>query len=134
MVLPNLEPAVAFLRKRPITYLATSDPAGPAVRAMVVAEVEDDGTIWYATGTYTNKVRQISKDPKVSISTWEQGKYLRVLGKAELVEDEAIKKKLWQDSWRTYFSGSDDPTLVLVKIKPDKIELWSSQEAARGKG
>jgi general stress protein 26 len=115
--------ALEFLRKYPDTYLATVDGGTPWVRAMHVARVDDDGSIWYATALSSNKVAQIRRNPSVCLAVYADGRHCRVFGRAEVVMDAAAKHQLWEDSWRAYFGGEADPEYVLLKVVPDRTEL-----------
>lgn len=124
MAVENLEKAVAYLRAHPSTFLATVAGDEPWVRAMWVAKVEDDGTVWYATGIQSKKVGQIRANARVSIAGGEGRTGARLFGTAEIVTDAAVKAALWDDSWKPYFNGKDDPNLALIKITPQRVEVW----------
>jgi general stress protein 26 len=119
----QLQDAVVFLRKHPSTYLATVQDSKPWVRAMQIASVDDDGTIWYATGLSTNKVGQIRENPQVCISIYEAGTSLRIFGVAEIITASELKDKFWQESWSTFFTSRDDPEYVLIRVLPQTLEL-----------
>jgi len=118
-----MKEAIEFVRTHPQTYLATIDDGTPWVRAMQVARVDDAGSIWYATALSSNKVRQVRLNPQVCLAIWADGRHCRVFGRAEIVTDAAVKRQLWEDSWRTYFRGEDDPEYVLLKVVPERAEL-----------
>jgi general stress protein 26 len=121
----RIQQAVKFLRAHPITHLATAAENVPTVRVMSVATVEGDGTIWYASYTTSEKVRQIQQQPQVAISAYEDGTTLELTGRAEIIDDAEQKRKLWSDSWMTYFpNGKEDPEYVLIKITPEAITVY----------
>ena len=115
--------AVAFLRDHPDTYLATLEGDEPWVRAMRLARVDDDGTLWYATWGSSNKVRQIRQHDKVCVIADNDDVLLRIFGAAQIVADPAVKQALWHDSWAEYFTGRDDPNYVLVMVAPYRTEF-----------
>lgn len=119
----EMNEAIEFVRTHPQTYLATVDDGTPWVRAMQVARVDDAGSIWYATALSSNKVRQARLNPQVCLAVWGDGRHCRVFGRAEIITDAAVKHQLWEDSWRTYFRGEDDPEYVLLKVVPQHAEL-----------
>jgi len=51
--------------------------------------------------------------------------YLQIQGRAEVSEDPAEKQALWTDEMKGYFKGPDDPNMVVVVIRPYRIELQS---------
>ncbi|UCH34159.1 MAG: pyridoxamine 5'-phosphate oxidase family protein [Armatimonadota bacterium] len=115
--------AIEFLMKHPETYLATVDNGAPWVRAMQIARIDDEGSIWYATALSSSKVGQVRRNPRVCLAVWADGRQCRVFGSAELITDAAVKHQLWDDSWRTYFRAEEDPEYVLLKVVPERAEL-----------
>ena len=119
----TLAKVVAFLRAHPETYLATVSGDIPWVRAMHAARVEEDGTVWYATARSTSKVAQLAQNPKVSLAVYADGQHARVFGTAVVIDDTQTKHDLWEEDWRVYFAGKDDPQYVLIKVTPERVEL-----------
>lgn len=113
-----------FFREHPSTFLATAAGDQPWVRAMWVARIEDDGTLWYATGLTSDKVAQIRQNPRVCVAGGEGMTGARLVGRAEIVTDAATKAALWEDSWSNYFAGKDDPDYTLIRITPEQGEVW----------
>ncbi len=124
MGISSIDQAVAFLQANRSTFLATVLGQEPWVRAMWLAQIDDDGTIWYATGADSNKVMQIRQNAHVSVAAGEGQHGVRLFGTAEIVTDSAIIAALWQESWTGYFTGKDDPNLLLLKIRPTRVEVW----------
>jgi len=120
----TLAQVTAYLREHPSTFLATVAGQEPWVRAMWVARIDDDGTLWYATGLHSNKVMQIRQNPHISVAGGEGQHGIRLFGIAEIVIDPALKAALWEDTWTAYFAGKDDPNLALLKITPTRLEVW----------
>jgi general stress protein 26 len=80
--------------------------------------------IWFATGLSTNKIRDIKKNPSVSvfIDDPHDQKNASIAGKAEIVTDRRLLKKFWQDIFGFFFPGGpSDPDYCLIKITPTKI-------------
>ncbi|MHB9133847.1 MAG: pyridoxamine 5'-phosphate oxidase family protein [Armatimonadota bacterium] len=117
----KINEAVALLRACPVSYLATVEDGGPSVRPMMTARVDDDGTVWYATGATSAKMRQVAQNPKVCVSVYQDLVDVRVYGTAEIVGDPAVKAELWQDGWAQYFGSKDDPSYGLIKITPTRV-------------
>ena len=123
MNIEALGEAIAFLREHPYTYLATVEEGVPWVRPMVTSRIDDSGAIWYPTRISTTKVRQVRENPHVCIAAYHQGVYLRIFGRAEVVDDKVMKLQLWDENWTAYFAGVDDPEYVLLKVTPERVEL-----------
>ena len=115
--------AIGFLRTHRISSLATVDGDAPWVRAMYIARVDDDGSIWYAAGQNSAKIKHIGSNAKVSLTSYEGNQEVRIFGTAVVVKDQTIKDALWEDSWSAYFTGKDDPAYVLIKVTPQRAEF-----------
>jgi len=109
------------------TYCAliTIDGAGrPQVRTMNPFPPEEDMTVWFATNTRSRKVRELQKDPRVSLYYADHAKatgYVTLRGKAVLVDDmqEVLKRK--RAYWDTAFPGLKN--IVLIQVVPERIEV-----------
>jgi general stress protein 26 len=47
---------------------------------------------------------------------------LQIVGCAEVRGDSEAKARCWQEEWRRYFKGPDDPDYVMVFVHPSRIE------------
>ncbi len=121
----TLRKAVAYLRAHPSTFLATVAGQEPWVRAMWVARVDDDGTLWYGCAVTSNKVAQIRANPHACVAGGEGMTGVRLFGIAEVLTDAATKAAVWQDGFQDYFAGPDDPALAIIKITPTRVEVWN---------
>lgn len=111
-----------FLKQNRISMFGTVDKDKPVMRAMWIAYIDDDFTIWYATGTKSKKMKQIEKNPNVCISVNTEAEGVRIFGKAKSITDKKIKSEKWQESWSTFFKGVDDPEYALIRVKASKVE------------
>jgi len=115
-----------FMKRYRYSKLITMVPDGtPHGRMMTHLPPGDDMVIWYATGRQSNKVREIKKNPNVSVFIDHPTDHMSVsiLGKAEIVTDTRRRKKYWQDAWSFFWpDGPNDPDYCLIKITPNKIE------------
>lgn len=115
--------AIEFARKYPNSHVATVENNKPYVRVMQCVRLDDDLTVWYATSATSNKVRQIKANPHVCAVFYSEAKYVRVMGKAEIITDPATKADLWEDEWSRWWpKGKDDPDYVLIKITPEEAD------------
>jgi general stress protein 26 len=113
----TLQQALDYLREHPDTQLATVDGDQPWVRAMWLARVED-GALWYATARQSPKAGQIARNPKVCVSAYDTHTVARVFGTATVVDDPAAKAAVWSEGMARYFTGPEDPELVLIRVEP----------------
>lgn len=129
------EKIVAILKaNRSPAFLATVDGDQPQVRP-VAAIIEDDLSVWVTTFCSSRKVKQISANPKVSLSFCQHpdgNQTAVIIGKAEIVPDMEQKKRVWDLAYfdlTNYFpEGPVAKEYCLLKITPEKIEWWDSWE------
>jgi len=97
-------------------------------RPMAIAQVEDDGKVWFLSAEGTAKVHEILKDTRVHLSLQkDRSIYLSINGRATLIHDRAKVEELWQESFKVWFpEGKDDPTLVLISVEPEDAEYWDN--------
>ena len=103
-------------------------------RPMTLAKVENDGDLWLVTDVHSAKVDELAEDAHVSFAMQDGDCYVALSGKAEIVRDAELVNALWNEAWRTWFpEGVDDPSLVLLKIKPVRGEYWDNQGLNKAK-
>lgn len=135
---------LSLMDKADAVYLATVSDKGPRIRALVnlrrsdlypgsskIART-DDFTVYLATSSASDKVKDIQCNPAVSLYYCEPKTFHGVTlnGKAEILEDPELKTALWSWDWRVYWPrGADDPDYIVVRVKPDEISGWWSGSA-----
>lgn len=77
-----------FLKQAGVYYLATVDGDQPRVRPFGTVNIFE-GKLYIQTGLKKDVARQIAANPKVEISAFKDGKWIRVAG--ELVLDNRIE-------------------------------------------
>lgn len=106
---------------------------GFSSRPMGTADVDDEGNIWFFTNEYSEKASEISVENTVSL-TYSDPKdhtYLSIVAEAELVDDKAKMKELWNPFINAFFpQGMDDPKITLLKITPTDAEYWDSSSSS----
>jgi general stress protein 26 len=106
--------------------LVTHAPAGFHARPMAIADTDEDGSLWFITGADTAKVDELQRDTQVVALMQSSSKWLSVLGRAEVRRDRARIHQLWREAFRVWFSGKDDPNIVLLRLNPTEAEYWDS--------
>ena len=117
------------------TAMLTTYNAGKGFssRPMGTADVDAEGNIWFFTNENSEKASEISVENTISL-TYSDPKnhtYLSIIGEAELVDDKAKMKALWNPFVQAFFpAGLDDPKLTLLKITPTDAEYWDSSSSS----
>lgn len=107
--------------------LVTVDESGkPQARTMAPFPPEEDWTIWLGTSPGSRKVKQIEHNPNVIVYYYEtKGKsYVSIFGTAQLVNDETLKEKYWNPSWKIFYADREKD-YILIEVKPEKMEICS---------
>ena len=109
-----MERVCQFLKDAGVYYLATVEGDQPRVRPFGTANIFD-GKLYIQTGKVKPCSRQILENPKVEISAFHQGTWIRIAG--TLVEDDRLEaKKSMLDAYpnlRGMYDENDGNTQVL---------------------
>jgi len=116
-----------ILGRKQTAALATMTTAGAPWVRYVSIESEPDFTLRFCTSRASRKVGHIGNNPDVHLTCGnlqppDDSAYLQVAGRAEICSDAETKARYWQDEWRRYFKGPDDPDYVMVFVRPTRIE------------
>ena len=109
--------------------LVTLDQHGlPRSRPMSTQDARFDGTLWFFTPLDSEKVNEIERNPRVNVAYSSPGSesYLSVSGTAEVVNDRAKIRELWNPIMRSWFDGAEDPNIRLIRVDVDEAEYWDT--------
>ena len=84
---------LAFITANPTGFLATTDGKKPHVRAFGTYRADENGIIYF-TQNVKDVYKQMVKYPDIEVCYWANGIMLRVVGKAQAVEDMDLKKEI----------------------------------------
>ncbi len=105
--------------------LVTIDSTGqPQVRTMNPFPANDDLVVWFATSRSSRKVRELKNNPKVAVYFSNHNTaigYVNISGKAEVIDDKDLLKKMKRDYWEGIPNWQD--IFVLIKIIPERLEV-----------
>ena len=109
-----MESVCKFLKDAGVYFLATAEGDQPRVRPFGTAHIFE-GKLYIQTGKVKPCSKQIMANPKVEISAFHQGAWIRIAG--ELVEDDRLEaKKSMLDAYpslRHMYDENDGNTQVL---------------------
>lgn len=113
-----------------LAVLATVTAEGQPWARYVMAMADEELTIRIVTGTQSRKALQIGAQPEVHLtcgatSLESSQHYLQIAGRAEVTRDEGERQRMWNDMFKKYFSGPDDPNYCVVILRPHRIEYMS---------
>ena len=113
-----------------IGTMATVQNGKPFSRYMTF--FNDEFTLYTATSKQTDKVDELEDNPHTHILIGYDGDgfsdaYLEVMGTVQISDDEAVKEKVWNDQMKAWFSGPEDPNLVILKVTPESMRLMNKK-------
>jgi general stress protein 26 len=127
---------IGLLKKFQNAMLVThTGEHGFHARPMAMADVEDDGRMWFITSVDTAKVHEIEVDSQVHLIAQDgNSAFLSLTGRASLIGDREKIAQLWREPFRVWFpQGKDDPNIELIAVRPERGEFWDSTGAKRFK-
>jgi len=126
-----------LIAKVKVAMLTTRRGDGRLVsRPVQTRDMEFDGELWFLTSIDSNKVQELAVHPQVNLAYVNSGDhaYVSIDGRADIVRDRAKIDELWSETFDTlYFSGKDDPSLVLLRVVAETAECWSGSSTALGR-
>jgi len=117
-----------FISQNPIGNLATIDGQAARVRCMDTFRADEDGLIFY-TGKNKDVFKQIVKNPGIEVCYYAKGIQVRVRGKAEIIEDEALKKEIVAKKafLQPYYKNHSLDNMGVFRLK-GKATTWTMQD------
>lgn len=108
--------------------LVTTATAGrDHVRPMHIAEIREDGDIFFATSMESPKIAEIVANPEVVVTFQGSRQFAAVYGRAEVLKDRSLIDQLWSEAWKVWFpQGKADPTLCLIRVDGREGEYWDN--------
>ena len=115
--------------------LITIGPGGqPAARVVDPFVPDSDLTIWIGTNPLTRKVRDIRRDPRVTLLYFNPAtfEYVTVLGTAALVADSLEQARHWKPEWAPLYQDENrGADYLLLRVRPTRFEVLSMQRGLR---
>jgi general stress protein 26 len=102
----------------------------PHARPMQIAEVSENGELYFATSMDSAKLRDIETDPQIMLIMQEGSTYVSLTGTAHTSTDRALIDRLWSEAWQVWFpEGKDDPNIIILRVEPEDAEYWDNSGA-----
>lgn len=111
-----------------IAMLTTVDDDGTLVsRPMARQAVELTADTWFFVARDSETVRHVTARPQVNLALSDASSWVSVKARAEVVDDAARKKELWNPMVEAWFpDGPDDDNVVLLRLAAQSAEYWDS--------
>jgi general stress protein 26 len=85
-------------------------------------------TLYTPTKKDTEKIEEIEKNPAVAVllgyeKNGQSDAYVEITGAASMNESQELKNRYWEESFKQWFDGPEDPNYVFLQIKPETVRL-----------
>jgi general stress protein 26 len=111
-----------------IAMLTTVDAEGHlTARPMAQQETEFDGDLWFFVERSSRTAQNLAVSPRVGVSLSSRDTWVSLSGTAELVDDRAKARELW-NSWVEAWlpNGPEDPEVALIHFHAETGEYWDT--------
>lgn len=111
-----------FIKKQKTAFIASVDEDGfPNIKAMFTPRKIEGNCFYFTTNTSSMRTEQYMKNPKASIYFYNKGRFvyegIMLVGTMEVLQDEEIKKEIWQPGDTIYYKkGVTDPDYCVLKF------------------
>lgn len=124
----DLPPALAaFWSERHLCVLSTLGPNGQPHAVPVGAILDpDEECAWIITRRGSQKVANLRRDPRLSVTQVDGGRWSSLVGSGEIREDAASVARACDRYASRYRTPSPNPSRVAIRITVDRI-LGSNQ-------
>ncbi|MFC1761342.1 pyridoxamine 5'-phosphate oxidase family protein [Planctomycetota bacterium] len=135
---------LALIEQSPACQLTTIDVDGfPHTTAMnnlrfkqqypaltgLFEEEANPYVLYMSTSMNSNKMARIQGNPKVSAYFCNPPQFhgLMLGGEIEIIMDQDLKNKIWQEGWTMYYpNGPEGPEYGIIKLVPTVAKGWNS--------
>lgn len=121
-----LEKVRETVEKANVCFLTTLSGKQLVSRPMYLLNDGFDGDIWFFSKRDSEKLEEIKKDSRVSVSF--SGKaFVSLSGRAEIIDNDLKKQNHWNKNLEQFF-GCDyaDPSLVLIRVAAEAAHYWEN--------
>ncbi len=116
-----------LIRNFRTAMLVTHDGEQIDARPMAIIDVEDDGTIWFATDRTSGKTFEVAENCHVAVTMQDSKTFVSVSGNAALVTDRLVIEQKWSEPLKVWFpGGKEDQNLILLKVIPSIAQYWDN--------
>lgn len=120
----------AMIKDVRIAMLTTVESGGKLhTRPMSNHEADENGDLWFFLDKNSAAAQSIRANPRLSLgfSDPANDNYAVVDGSGEILHDKALIDEKWTEDLKAWFpDGKDDPSIALLKVRPEQGEFWDT--------
>jgi len=125
---------IEAINKNPVFYLATTEGDQPHVRGMLLYKA-DENELMFHTGKMREVFSQLMANNKAELCFSANGSQIRISGKLELVENNAIKDEIANHPTRTFLADWREAVSVeefhhqfaVFRLTKGTISIWTME-------
>jgi general stress protein 26 len=80
-----------------------NDEASLEARPMAIAEVTDEGDLWFVSDRNSGKIADLMLDSDVAVTMQSARKFVTLSGTCRVIDDADKTKSLWKEAWKVWF-------------------------------
>ena len=92
------------------------------------AKEDEDDSLWFFMSRQSDPVDDLAREPGVNVvyANTSADNYVSVSGEASVVDDPAIKQRLWSPMTQAWFPGGPtDADVALVRVRITHANFWN---------
>lgn len=122
----DIERVWELIEKMPICMLTTWDGKELHSRPMDARARRNENQIYFLTDARHHKDDDIARFPKLNIAFSDSGdqKFVSLSGHAEVSNDPAKIKELWEPTAKAWWDSPDNPNIRVLKVTPVEAQFW----------
>lgn len=125
------EKVLKLISKHKNGVLSTVENNKPHSRYMTF--YNENLTLFTPTKLNQEKIEEIEKNNAVSVLLGYEGngqsdEYVEISGVAKINKSQDLKMKFWEESFKQWFEGPDDPNYILIQIQPKIVRILNTHD------
>lgn len=122
---------IGIIKDLRIAMVSTHSAGKLASRPLTLIEASEQGELWFFSTADSEIVHEIRAQGLVNAAFSGSKAWVSVSGQAQVVQDVAKKKELWNTAVETFASeGPESVQTVLLRIDADSAEYWENPGGA----
>lgn len=100
---------------------------GLHARPMAVAELREDGDLYFISNADSPKIAEIEHEAQVCVTFQSSAQFAAIYGTARIDNDRALIERVWSPAWQVWFPrGKDDPAICVIRVSAHHAEYWDN--------
>ncbi|TFH57400.1 pyridoxamine 5'-phosphate oxidase family protein [Glutamicibacter arilaitensis] len=122
---------ISIIKDLRIAMVSTHSAGKLASRPLTLIEANEQGELWFFSTADSEIVHEIRAQGLANAAFSGSKAWVSVSGQAQVVQDVAKKKELWNTAVETFASeGPESAQTVLLRIDADSAEYWENPGGA----